>query len=62
MVPQRNCVNVDVEVPDCINVQETVKEEKTVDKCETEKKEQCVKFELPTFSIVRLILLCKIFQ
>jgi len=53
MVPQRKCVNVDVEVPVCINVQETVKEEKTVDKCETEKKEQCVQFELPTFSIVK---------
>ena len=52
MMPRRKCSMVDVEVPVCINVQETIKENKTVDKCETEKKEQCVKFELPTFSIV----------
>jgi len=54
MMPRRKCSMVDVEVPVCINVQETIKENKTVDKCETEKKEQCVKFELPTFSIIKV--------
>ena len=44
---------VDVEVPFCEMVQETIKENKTYDKCEMEKKEHCVPFELPTFSVVR---------
>lgn len=53
MIPKRKCSMVDMEVPVCINMQETVKENKTVDKCETEKKEQCVKFDLPSFSIIK---------
>jgi len=53
MIPKRKCSMVEVETPVCKNVQETVQEEKTVDRCETEKKKQCVNFELPTFSIVK---------
>ena len=51
-IPKRKCVTVEVESPVCKNYPETVEEEKTVDKCEMEKKEQCVTFEMPSFSIV----------
>ena len=51
-IPKRNCKTVEVESPVCKNYPETVEEEKTVDKCEMEKKEQCVTFEMPSFSIV----------
>ena len=53
MVRNQDCTMVDVEVPFCEMVQETIKENKTYDKCEMEKKEHCVPFELPTFSVVR---------
>ena len=52
VVPNRKCNTVDVEVPFCEIVQETIKENKTYDRCEMEKKEHCVPFELPTFSVV----------
>jgi len=53
VVPNRNCETVDVEVPFCEIVQETIKENKTYDRCEMEKKEHCVPFELPTFSVIK---------
>merc|ERR1712179_727931 len=42
VVPNRKCDTVDVEVPFCEIVQETIKENKTYDRCEMEKKEHCV--------------------
>jgi len=53
VVPNRKCNTVDVEVPFCETVQETIKENKTYDRCEMEKKEHCVPFELPTFSVIK---------
>jgi len=53
VVPSKKCDTVDVEVPFCEMVQETIKENKTYDKCEMEKKEHCVPFELPTFSVIK---------
>eukprot|EP00090_Calanus_glacialis_P030937 TRINITY_DN5043_c0_g1_i4.p1 TRINITY_DN5043_c0_g1~~TRINITY_DN5043_c0_g1_i4.p1 ORF type:complete len:401 (-),score=82.10 TRINITY_DN5043_c0_g1_i4:132-1334(-) len=53
MVRNQDCKMVDVEVPFCEMVQETIKENKTYDKCEMEKKEHCVPFELPTFSVIK---------
>jgi len=53
VVPNKNCETVAVEVPFCEIVQETIKENKTYDKCEMEKKEHCVPFELPTFSVIK---------
>jgi len=53
MIPKRKCETVDVESPVCKTYQETVQEEKTYDKCEMSKKEQCVTFEIPSFSIVK---------
>lgn len=53
VVPNRKCDTVDVEVPFCEIVQETIKENKTYDRCEMEKKEHCVPFELPTFSVIK---------
>jgi len=52
-IPKRTCKTVEVESPVCKNYPETVEEEVTVDKCEMEKKEQCVTFEMPSFSIVK---------
>ena len=52
MIPKRECETVDVESPVCNTYQETVQEEKTYDRCEMTKKEQCVTFEMPSFSIV----------
>merc|ERR1712098_783096 len=53
MIPKRECETVDVESPVCNTYQETVQEEKTYDRCEMTKKEQCVTFEMPSFSIVK---------
>jgi len=53
MIPKRKCETVDVESPVCKTYQETIQEEKTYDKCEMTKKEQCVTFEIPSFSIVK---------
>jgi len=52
-VPKKKCEMVEVESPVCKNYQETVQEEKTYDKCEMKKKEQCVTFEMPNFTIVK---------
>merc|ERR1711970_1252002 len=52
-IPRKKCEMVEVESPVCKNYQETVQEEKTYDKCEMTKKEQCVTFEMPSFTIVK---------
>merc|ERR1711970_594934 len=52
-IPRKKCETVEVESPVCKNYQETVQEEKTYDKCEMTKKEQCVTFEMPSFTTVK---------
>jgi len=53
MTPKRNCKTVDIEVPVCKNYPTTISVNTTVERCETEKKKQCVTFEFPVFTIVK---------
>jgi len=54
MIPERKCETVSVEVPYCETIQETIKENKTYERCEMTEKEHCVTFELPSYNVVKL--------
>ena len=56
MIPKRKCETISVEVPYCETIQETIKENKTYERCKMTEKEHCVTFELPSYEVVCITL------